>query len=223
MDRLTFAYSHRERYLDWAGQVSTGPWSVADRVEWAVISAHTPFAASVDGWRKTRGLVELEDMAEALAWAGVVGPAKKAAWCLTVRAGLVSGEIPPPTAPFAAWRKGVKIAGLGWCKQSFAACLVEPLTADIICLDTHMIQAVYERRPTQREIGAVHANNFRYAAIESRLLHEAQEIGVLPFPYQWAVWDWTRARTMRVPPSDHSFLWRGGATAQQLPLFSGEA
>lgn len=58
-----------------------------------------------------------------------------------------------------------------------------------------------------------------YEGIEAQLLTEAEEVGLPAFAYQWAVWDWKRAKYDSLPPSDHSFLWRN-PTQEQLPLFS---
>ena len=60
--------------------------------------------------------------------------------------------------------------------------------------------------------------------VDGRLvLDVALEAGKPPFAYQWAVWDWKRARVDHKPPLDHSFLWQGGSTEHQLPLFSSLA
>ena len=215
MDRLDYAHANRQRYLDWAGAVADSDLTISDRLEFAIISAHTQMASAIAGWHASRGVVELEEIAEVLNGAGVLAPGNKAAWIVGVRR-----TQPCPSFPYQEYRRTNHIPGLGYCKLSFGCCLISPLNSDVVCLDTHILQVYMGRRSGERDVRKCYTCLAHYEYIEGQLLAEAREANLPPFVYQWAVWDWKRARVDHKPPLDHSFLWRGGETQYQLPLFS---
>ena len=214
MNRQEYAAHNRAKYIDWAGAVADSPLTIVERLEFAVVSAHTPMRAAVAGWRAARMCIHMEDVAEALYQAGVVAPYNKAAYIDRLRE-----EQPVPTWPYRSYRREVKLPGLGFCKLSFGCCLVDPLGSDVVCLDTHILQVLWERRPTAAEVRRVYTNLFQYETFERVLVREAEEVGLPYFPYQWAVWDWKRAKYDHLPVSNHSFLWANPSDIQ-LPLFS---
>lgn len=214
MDRLDYAYANRDQYLSWCQAVQDGPWDELDKLEFAIISAHCPMRNAIAGWLATRGVAGVVDVAEALDAAGVMAPHNKAGYIASLR----TGNYPLPQAPYREFRTKNKLPGLGLCKLSFGCCLIDPFGADVVCLDTHMIQAVLGRPVTKLEVGRVYRSDLRYRSLERPLLEEAKQVGLPPFGYQWAVWCWQRARTKHVPPLDHSFLWFGGSSQYQLPL-----
>ena len=220
MDRLAYADANRGRYLAWCADVASGPATVADRFEFAVISAHCPFGKAIAAWKATRGIDRVLEYGAALHTAGVVGPFNKAARALEIRDGLASGELPEPRADFRDWRRRYKFRGLGFCKASFAACLCKPFESDIVCLDTHVLRALAGEEADARFIRRTWENRGDYEYWESVLVLEAEELQMPAFAYQWAVWDWQRARAMQVPPSNHSVFWKGGESQYQLPLFT---
>ena len=217
---MAYAHRNRQRYLDWAGGVAASPFDTCDMMEWAVITAHTPFSVSIVGFEATRGVSDVVEYATKLQVAGVLAAGNKAARCLRGRELLQAGAVPLPSHDYREWRRTYKLPGLGLCKASFFACLVAPLDADIVCLDTHMLQALTGGMPTAREVRRIYGNRADYEYWESVLVLEADAVGLPAFPYQWAVWDHQRARVRHVPPTDHSFLWPGGASQHQLPLFT---
>lgn len=219
MDRLEYAAAHRQQYLDWCGAVERSPYSALDKLEFAIISAHCPMAAAISGWENSRSLIEIDDIANALDAAGVIAPRHKAAYIWAARTAVADGR-PLPHPDYREYRETVKWNGLGYCKLSFAACLIDPLGSDIICLDTHMLQVYWGWRPTVREVNTLYRNISDYSYIESLVVLEAAEVGLPPFAYQWAVWDWKRAKVDLIPPNPHDFLWKGGRREQQLALFS---
>jgi hypothetical protein len=221
MDRLEYANSHHTKYLDWCNEIDHSPFSAIDKMEWAIITAHTPFESSANGFLATRNLDELQPIANALFNAGVLAPNNKAAYILDLRDRCLYGETPLPESDYREYRRTTKFAGLGYCKLSFGACLIDPLSLDIntICLDTHILQVYLGYHPSPKEVNRIYQRLDLYESIESQLLDEAAIVELPPFAYQWAVWDWKRARYDHLPPSNHSFLWRN-PTQYQLPLFS---
>lgn len=214
MDRLTYADTNRQRYLDWGEEIARSPCTPIELLEFAVISAHTPMAVAIAGWRAARAHADMTELAEALHYAGVLAPYNKAAAIAWLR------ELNPrPTFPYREYRRNVKLPGLGLCKLSFGCCLIDPFGSDIVCLDTHLLRVYYERRPTERERRRVYRKPLVYEVLESQLKQEAESVALPPFLYQWAVWDWKRAAFDRKPPLNHSFLWRDPKD-YQLPLFS---
>ena len=214
MERQEYAHANRQRYLDWAGGIADTPCTAGALLEFAIISAHTTMSKAVAGWRAAQEHIDVSDVADALNWAGVIAPYKKAAAVCQIR-----DEQPMPYYPFADYRREVKLPGLGICKLSFGCCLISPLDSDIVCLDTHILQVYMGRHPTVREVNRIYAHLALYEHVEKTLVSEATEVGLPPFPYQWAVWDWKRARIDYKPPLNHSFLWQE-PNDYQLPLFS---
>ncbi|KKL76654.1 hypothetical protein LCGC14_2042770 [marine sediment metagenome] len=219
MDRLEYAHHNRHRYLDWCHELELSPYSAVDKMEWAIISAHCKFSVSLAGFKATRDIEDLQALADALYANGVLAPGNKAAYILDLRDRCLYGETPLPEACYQTYRREYKFRGLGHCKLSFGSCLIDPLGSNVVCLDTHILQVYLGYRPTPREINRIYTKLDEYEDIESFLLAEAEEVDLPPFAYQWAVWDWKRARYDLLPPSDHSFLWRN-PTQEQLPLFS---
>lgn len=219
MDKLTYAHHNAQRYLDWCGELERSPYDAIDKMEWAIISAHCKFQVSLDGFKVTRGITDLQPLADALFREGVLAPRNKAAYIMDLRDRCLYGNTPLPESCYRAYRREFKFKGLGHCKLSFGACLIDPLGSNVVCLDTHILQVYLGYRPKQSEVNGIYRNLARYEAIEARLLDEAQQVGLPPFAYQWAVWDWKRARYDLFPPSNHSFLWQH-PTQEQLPLFS---
>lgn len=221
MDRLEYAERNKQRYLDWCAGVESSPFDDIDKLEFAIISAHTLFDKSIDGFLATRNLDNVTDIGNALYNTGVIAPGNKAAYIVGLRDDVLECRIDIPSLSFREYRKSHKIAGLGYCKLSFGCCLINPMESDVVCLDTHILQVYMGRRPTPNEINRHYQTLGLYVGIEDMLIGEAEQIGLPAFAYQWAVWDWKRAKVDHKPPSDHSFLWQGGQTIKQLPLFSG--
>ena len=217
VDRREYAHANQQRYLDWAGGLVSSPYSEAERFEWAIITAYTGFQASVAGFLASRREVTLTGLARALLAAGVLAPNNKAAYIIRLREGLVAGSLSLPTSPYHDWRRTHKLPGLMHTKLSFGICLCDPYGADVVCIDTH-IAAVYgvDYKLCLRGLD-------EYERVERQILGEADAVGLPAFVFAWAVWDWWRARSVYKPPENHSFLWPGGATEAQLPLFTHRA
>jgi len=78
------------------------------------------------------------------------------------------------------------LAGLGPAKAPFLCSLLAPLNKDTpVCLDVWMLRALGARNPDKPSV-----RSFRWA---KRKLHRlTRDAGWLPFPFQWAVWDYVR-------------------------------
>ena len=84
-------------------------------------------------------------------------------------------------------RRLTSLHGLGKAKATFAACLLYPLTADLACLDTWMMQ----------HVGLPAEKNGRltwpeYEQVEEHIRGYAREWGCNTFVAQWIVWDHER-------------------------------
>lgn len=213
MDRLEYASANRAQYEDWAGELFHSPYPDEVRVVWAVLSAHQTFDHSVASLAAALAATSMIDCAERLFNVGCLAPANRAGWIWPI----LQGEVDLPTWSYWEWRRVFKIAGLGYCKLSFACCLIDPFASDVVCLDTHVLR-VYgvTDKPA---IARVYRQLDEYVKIEKLLVEEAVTVGLDPFPYQWAVWCWQRARTQQRPPDSHDHLWRA-PNVKQLPLFN---
>ena len=194
-ERLAYAKAHANEYRSSLGALADSPYSPWDMAEFAALSANSPFTRARAAWRATRGVHGVQEIAKTLQVCGVGPTTLKAEYCEGIR-GLSLTELPRP--PYAAHRAGHPIRGLGYSKYSFAACLIDPLGADVVCIDTWMYQAYNGRVPD--------AGWFRrpaaYVALEGVIVSEAHVVNLPPFAYQWAVWD--LARGVR---TSHEFLW----------------
>lgn len=140
MDRQDYAHANTQRYLDWCGELDNSPYDAIDKMEWAIISAHCKFQVSLDGFKATRGVEDYWGLAEALYSQGVLAPGNKADYIMDLRDRCLYGETPLPESCYKAYRREYKFRGLGHCKLSFGACLIDPLGSNIVCLDTHILQ-----------------------------------------------------------------------------------
>lgn len=220
VNRLEYADSKRCQYYNYVRNVEASPYTALDKMEFAIISAHTPMDAAINGWLDTRDdRLEMDEYANLLNDRGVLASFNKTAHVWGTRALIREGAPYPDGTP--AHRQGVKFPGLGYCKASFAACLIAPMTSRVVCLDTHMLQVLLEHKPDAREMNRIYRRLDEYEYLESILELESYEVGLPLFAYQWAVWDWRRLQTQRRTSEDHSFLWESGRSTYQLPLFSG--
>ncbi len=218
MQHMDYAFRNRAKYLDWACGINHTPYSPLDLTEWAILTAHCRFEVSVQAFEATREMGEdgIQALGDELKRQGVVGSHKKAGFIYTLREGLEDGTLTLPTT--AEHRRTVKLPGLGYCKHSFAACLIDPFGADVVCMDTHMLQVYLGYRPDSKEVNRIYRKEADYTYYESIVILEAEDVGMPPFPYQWAVWDWKRAKYDNLPNENHSFLWPGGATQIQTRM-----
>ena len=217
LDRQEFADKHRSRYYNWLRNVLDSPHSDMDKVEFAIISAHTPMSAAIDGFLATRHDCDMQVYADTLNSHGVLASYTKTAYVWKSRE-LVAEGAPLPDGS-REYREANKLPGLGICKSSFAACLINPLESAVVCLDTHMLQVLLDRRPTKQEVSRIYRKLDVYEELESWLAQEAFEVDMPVFAYQWAVWDWKRLWSDKRTPEDHSFLWESGRSTYQLPMF----
>ena len=203
MFRQEYAHQNKAQYEDWTARVADTPYSAVELMELAIISAHTQFEPMVDGFKATRNAETIDEVADCLYREGVIASHNKAAYIMDVRERCIFGDTPLPEADYRDYRREFKFKGLGHAKLSFAACLIDPQGSDIICLDTHMIEVYRGVKGSSNEGRRAISTLARYEAIEDLVLTEAEEVGLTPFAYQWAVWDWKRGT-----PEPHSFLGR---------------
>jgi len=214
MERQEFAVLHRDRYAEWCQNVADGPYSPLDKLEFALLSAHCPMESAIVGWEQTRHHFTLEALKETLVLSGVFAPIVKAERIHNLRREFGRGDVDIPLkAPFKDWRDAAVIRGLGFCKKSFGACLIDPIKSDVVCLDTHICQ-IYGVNADW-----VYRKAVNYAAVENLIRLEAADVGLPIFAYQWAIWDWKRSQGGRGVwgnrIEDHSFLWASGRTRFQ--------
>ena len=81
------------------------------------------------------------------------------------------------------------VLGLGLCKASFLTALLDPLNADVACIDTHM-QKVYLGNTGFRSLSMT-----TYLGVEAKVRKVAERHHVSTFLAQWMIWDHTRGST----------------------------
>ena len=218
VDRLEYAREHRSRYLLWGEQVARSPYSSADKMEFALLSAHTLQEAAIRGFMATRGHYAEDELRYALYRSGVLAAKVKAGRLVRFRREVRHERLALPECStlFPSFRKDVKVEGLGYCKMSFGLALSAPLSSPVVCFDTHLCRAFGVKD------WSLYRSLANYERVESLLTQEAQEANLPPFLYQWAVWDYMRwyepPAGVRFAPDDHSFLWRGGRTKYQTRM-----
>jgi len=190
----TWAIAHQDRYTYWCTQVAKSPYTPIQKAEFAVISAHTPFWQAVKAWQLLQYTGYRSVWRIAVTLSNVIAPYQKARAIYTIRNTGIN-----PGTDAAQWRSAVKLPRLGYCKASFAACLIDPLGSNVVCLDVH-VKRLYGCTKTT-------LTSNQYIKLESEVLNDAAQLNMAPFLYQWAIWDYARLIWMQVPPCDHSFLW----------------
>lgn len=178
---------HRATYRAMADSITpdTGQWgSVWTRAAFAILSANTHFDAAVaalEYCNRHRGKVDAGLLRYRMipAKVGYVNalPLGEPVLALTRQ----------PAETFHAHRLRIRasVPGLGLCKASFFTALLEPLTADVACIDTHM-QKVYLGH-SSRDI-----SDGAYFVVEGKVRRVGKEHGVSTFLAQWAIWDYAR-------------------------------
>lgn len=78
------------------------------------------------------------------------------------------------------------VPGLGLVKASFAVALLDPLHADVACLDTHL-QRVYLGTTAFKRLPLA-----TYLCVEAKVRRVARRHEVSTFVAQWAIWDHAR-------------------------------
>lgn len=80
------------------------------------------------------------------------------------------------------------VDGLGLCKASFLTALLDPLKADVACLDTHM-QKVYFGYTSFKDLSLS-----AYLSAENKVRRVAQRHEISTFLAQWCIWDHVRGK-----------------------------
>ena len=92
----------------------------------------------------------------------------------------------------------VGVPGLALTKASFAVALLDPLRADVACIDTHMQRVYLGYR------GFKSLKLREYLGVESKVRGVAQRHRVSTFVAQWAIWDHARGKV-----TTHAIFPRG--------------
>jgi hypothetical protein len=161
-------------------------------MEFAVLSANAPFDQAARVWVDSLTMTPKQAMSNN----GMGLQTMKSRGVYEIRNDPT--HYPKPQPDYYTYRENVNHYGLGRSKLSFAATLIDPFGSDIVCLDTHMVQAFCNYIPD----AGWYRSRFNYRGTENRLKQEARRIEMAPFVYQWAVWDYQRGK-----PENHSFLW----------------
>jgi thermostable 8-oxoguanine DNA glycosylase len=202
---LRYMTDNREKYLASARFIDSKVKDadfVFSRIAFAILSANTPFDASVKALNyvlENAGAVSRVDIQEFQCF-----PAK-ADFVNALHDACVADHTRFLRAPREAWsdyryRLQREVKGLGIAKASFAVSLLYPLTADVACVDT-WIQKVFLGNTGFKSLGKV-----QYEMVEAKIRSYARRIGVGTFIAQWLIWDFQRGRGMNdhaIFPSSH--------------------
>jgi len=189
-----YAIAHRDDYLAAAARMDPGPnptdAQVHARVAFAILSANTGFDQAVKalGYAASVGY-RCEPFV--LGAYGMV-PAKsdylRAMVGRNAREFLRLGNAGVGHESWTGYRERLaqETPGLGRAKASFVVCLLYPMTADVVCLDTHM-QGILWGATSFLKIGRA-----QYERGETWIREWAPVWGVSTFLAQWMLWDCRR-------------------------------
>ena len=198
-----YVLEHKNRYLTFLNEVANSPFSPEDKVEFAIISANAPLERCIEGFLATRDRkLSRQELGEKLHMSGVNAPYVKGLYLQAYRDAPI---VPEP--PYRAFRRDIKIAGLGHCKMSFASCLIDPFNPEVVCIDSNVAKHF------GWDAVRLFASLRQYEDAEALLLENAARLEVPPFLYQWAVFDFRRGQM-----HPHDFLWQSGRQSYQLEL-----
>lgn len=185
----SYVETHREQYLSFAGAIAPdlASWSdVWDRLAFAILTANTQVAAAVAAFKAARGLLAGEEVS----LAGLHGiTAERERYVRTLPADWrVLAIRRLRRESWCDYRRRIRgsVEGLGFCKATYAACLLYPLEADVACLDTWM-QRTYLGPGGFRALSAD-----AYVELEGRVRRVGRRHGISTAIAQWAIWDWAR-------------------------------
>jgi len=188
---LRYMVDNREKYLGSARLIDSKAKDadfVFSRIAFAILSANTPFNASVKALNyvlENRGTASRVDIQEFQCFpvkADYVNALHVA--CVVNHARFLrnAGE---PWSDYR-YRLQREVKGLGIAKASFAVSLLYPLTADVACVDT-WIQKVFLGNMGFKSLGKV-----QYETVEAKIRSYARRVGVGTFIAQWLIWDHAR-------------------------------
>lgn len=183
-----YCREHGDQYCRFAERIRpdyTDETAIYTRVAFAILSANSPFQASVDalqychatGWRPdvfTLGAMRMIP--------------RKAEYIRAMAARPATSFLRTFGESWDTYRVRLEdtTPGLGLAKASFAACLLYPMVADLACIDTWM-QKVILGRPSFTRL-----SQHRYRQAESWIRRIARRHGLPTFVTQWLIWDHAR-------------------------------
>lgn len=179
----------RDKYLSMGQMIAPdlGNWTqVYSRAAFAILSANVPFDFAVKALayvNRHKGDVTPRGIAPygmVPAKANYVNAIPVGKGCLTW---CRQGKETCHAHRLRLWKS---VNGLGLCKASFLSALLEPLDADVACVDTHM-QTVYLSTS-----GFKRLNLSTYLEVEAKVRQVAERHHIGTFIAQWAIWDHTR-------------------------------
>ena len=186
--------ANREKYIAFAEAIQPNLSKDKDifgRIAFAILSANTPFEASVKALGYT---LEQWDRGRHIEWEelttfGAFVP-NKVKWINTLMDSDLRDYRHRPAESWNDYRLRLKeIKGLGLTKASFAACMLYPLQADLACVDT-WIQKVFLGNEGFRQLRIKD-----YLAVEAKVRRFGRTFNVSTFLAQWMIWDHARGQS----------------------------
>ena len=181
---------YHQTYLDMGREIQpdVAEWQqVWSRVAFAILSANAPFEDSVSALGYA---CRHKGQAEGTALAKYRMTPNKAEYLNAIPLGPeVCVYTRRPGESYHEQRiRLTEVPGLALTKASFLAALLDPLHADVACVDTHMQRVYLGRRGFQTLKLA------EYLSVESRVREVGTRHGVSTFLAQWAIWDHARGK-----------------------------
>ena len=204
-----YCEQHRAKYLDMGANIAPdlANWrAVWNRLAFAILSANAPFQRAVDALgyaNKRRGSCDARHLAR------MGHTPAKADYLNQLTCGpalLTLCRQSDETSHTHRLRLRHDVQGLGLCKASFASALLEPLTADVACIDTHMQKVYLGNR------GFKTLSLDTYLTTESKVRAVGVNHGISTFLAQWLIWDHVRGvvEPHAIFPGAHKLLERKG-------------
>lgn len=183
-----YVAGERSRYLGMAQHIAPrldDPHAVWARITFAVLSANARFEDAVNALKYAERVNG--DVTEVQIVQHRMTP-DKAQWVRALpRDERILKWVRVDGESYHAHRERLRaVQGLAYAKASFACALLEPVHADVACVDTH-IQRVYLGGRGFRQLSVP-----AYLAVEDQIRAVGRRHGMSTFCAQWAVWDFAR-------------------------------
>lgn len=187
-----------DRYREYAEALAhpLTPENVYWRIVFALLSVHTAFEPNTLAYAMLRRRGLPKRWPTLTRWlAGVRSPngnvvqfaGQKAGYVVDFTADFERGpdRFMPNGDGGVGWRdRLMQIRGLARTKASFAVCLADPLGANVVCIDRHMVRLLTGSMPRSWPL-----SKRVYDACESEILALAKGHKAPPFAVQWCLWD----------------------------------
>jgi thermostable 8-oxoguanine DNA glycosylase len=188
---VRYMTENREKYLASASFIDCNVKDrdfVFSRIAFAILSANTPFDASVRALNyvlENKGTASRKDIQEFTCVPAKADYVNKLWDSCVIGHAFYLRDAGESWSEYR-YRLQREVKGLGLAKASFAVSLLYPLQADVACIDTWM-QKVFLGNSSFKQLSKA-----TYEIVEAKVRKYARRVGVGTFIAQWMIWDHAR-------------------------------